>query len=76
MAQIIKQPETFIAVPETEISKGQEMRIMDVAIFGPLMIMSAMNKEPPELLRLAMLGIGIGTIVYNGWNFLKNMNNV
>lgn len=60
------------------VSKTQAIRLLDVGLFGPLMILSALNKNPPEYMRLAMLGIGIGTIAYNLYNYLeqeKRVNN-
>ena len=53
------------------VSKTQAIRLLDVGLFGPLMIMSALNKQPPEYMRLAMLGIGIGTVIYNLYNYLE-----
>jgi ABC-type enterobactin transport system permease subunit len=47
---------------------------MDISVFGPLMIFSAINKTPPPWLRLAMVGIGVGTILYNAKNFLTIEN--
>lgn len=52
-------------------SKTQAIRLLDVGLFGPLMVLSALNKNPPEYMRLAMLGIGIGTIVYNLYNYIE-----
>jgi len=51
--------------------KAQGVRFMDISVFGPLMIFSAINKTPPPWLRLAMVGIGVGTILYNARNFLQ-----
>jgi len=59
-----------------ELQKSQEVRFLDMALFGPMMIMSAMNKEPAEWMRLAMLGIGIGTVIYNANNYFRNLQNV
>ncbi len=47
------------------------MRLLDVALFGPLTILGALNKEPPAWMRLALLAYGIGTIGYNLKNFLE-----
>ena len=53
------------------VAKTQAIRLLDVGLFGPMMVLSALNKEPPEYMRFAMLGIGIGTIVYNLHNYLE-----
>lgn len=51
--------------------KAQGIRILDIGILGPLMIFSALNKEPPPWLKLAMVGMGVGTILYNLKNYLE-----
>ncbi|MES9901039.1 MAG: hypothetical protein ABW148_18735 [Sedimenticola sp.] len=60
-------------IPQTvePVAKTQAIRILDVGLFGPMMVLSALNKKPPEYMRLAMLGIGLGTIVYNLYNYLE-----
>ena len=51
--------------------KAQAVRMGDILLFGPLMVMGAMGKAPPQWMRAAMLIIGIGTIVYNAANFVE-----
>lgn len=53
-----------------EVTKSQAVRLLDVAVFGPLMLYSAMNKTPPKWVQLGMLAVGAGTILYNLSNFL------
>lgn len=57
--------------PIDEEVKAQPVRVMDVAVFGPLTILGALNKEPPTWMRLFLLAYGVGTILYNGYNFLE-----
>lgn len=52
-----------------QVQKTQYIRMMDVAIFGPLMIYTALGKTPPKIVKNSMVLIGIGTILYNGYNF-------
>lgn len=51
--------------------KAQAVRMGDILLFGPLMIMGAFGKEPPQWMRAAMLIIGVGTILYNAANFIE-----
>jgi len=55
----------------TEVKKAQYVRLLDVGVFGPLMIYTALGKTPPPIVKNAMVLIGIGTIVYNGYNYLE-----
>lgn len=52
-------------------SKTQAIRLLDVFVFGPLMLMSARDQKSAYF-STALTLIGIGTIVYNGVNYLEN----
>jgi len=56
-----------------EVTKAQSVRLLDVAVFGPLMLFSAMNKTPPKWVQLGMLAVGAGTILYNLSNFVDTV---
>lgn len=49
--------------------KTQLVRLLDVFVFGPLMIAAAADQEKAYF-KAALTIIGIGTIVYNGANYL------
>lgn len=72
MAKVPYIQETSLAndMP-VEVAKSQTIRFLDVALYGPVMILSAMNKNPPELMRLALFGIGVGTMIYNLNNYME-----
>lgn len=53
-----------------EIEKSQAVRLLDVFAVGPLMIWSA--QYAPKELREVMVILGLGTIVYNGANWIAN----
>ncbi len=53
-----------------EIQKSQAVRLLDVFAVGPLMIWSA--QYAPRELREVMVILGLGTIVYNGANWIAN----
>lgn len=50
--------------------QGQLMRLADVFILGPYMVWTARDVQH-EYLRLGMTLLGIGTIIYNGYNLLR-----
>jgi len=52
--------------------KTQFIRLLDVFVFGPLMIASAIDQRS-QYFRLALMVIGAGTIFYNGANYLSNV---
>lgn len=53
------------------MAKGQAIRLADVVLIGPLMFwFGYTSKRPPKSLRAAMMVMGLGTVLYNGKNFL------
>jgi len=57
---------------DTEVQKTQNVRLIDVFIIGPLLIYTSTFKTLPSYLRVALLLIGVATIIYNGNNYIKN----
>ena len=51
-------------------NKTQLIRLLDVFLFGPLMIAAAADQDS-KYFRTALLLVGLGTIVYNGANYLQ-----
>jgi len=57
-------------------SKTQAIRLLDIAVIGPLMIYGGMKigstktKKAP-VLRGALIFFGVTTIAYNLWNFYR-----
>lgn len=53
-----------------EAEKGQDIRLLDVFLIGPLMIWAGyrLRKEP---LGLLLMGAGAGTIILNYSNYVK-----
>ncbi len=49
--------------------KAQPVRMADVLVFGPLMIYSGLGKATPQWVRVGMVIIGVGTILYNLSNY-------
>jgi len=56
-----------------EMSKSQNIRLLDVFFIGPFMIYAGYKAQGlTDLERYLLYGIGIATIVYNGKNYLRN----
>ena len=56
-----------------ELSKSQNIRLLDVFFIGPFMIyVSQKAKGINNLEKFTLLGLGIATIYYNGNNYLDN----
>lgn len=51
--------------------KAQDVRLLDVFVFGPMMIWAAYTPRMTGTERLALAIIGAGTILYNGLNYLE-----
>jgi len=59
-------------VDTDDISKPQNVRLADVFVLGPFSIWFGMKaKEMPSWARAAMVMYGVGTIGYNGQNYLE-----
>jgi len=50
----------------------QLVRLADVFLIGPFLIYAGTRKELLQNIRFGLIAVGIGTIVYNGYNYLKN----
>jgi len=66
-----KTEETII-----EVSKSQNIRLIDVFVIAPVLIYAGTFKTLPMWLRISLIGFGVATAVYNGKNFLENKNNL
>jgi|SRR3989304_5085388 len=60
----------------TEVSKSQYVRLADVFIIAPVLIYAGTFKQLPKWLRVALIGFGVATAVYNAKNFLANRSNL
>jgi len=54
-----------------ENKNTQAVRLVDVFIIGPILIYASTFKTLPSYLRIALLLIGVATIIYNGNNYIK-----
>lgn len=57
------------AVPIVEEVKAQPIRLLDVFVFGPLMIYMGTAANPGSLARTAIIAVGVGSILYNLRNY-------
>lgn len=49
--------------------KTQGARVLDMMVLGPAMVYAGLGKELPQTLKAVMLLTGIGTIIYNAYNY-------
>lgn len=49
----------------------QTVRLLDVFMIGPVLIFLGLYLKIPMWARLILIGIGIGTVIFNGNNYLK-----
>ena len=54
-----------------QIGKTQVVRIIDVVVIGPGLIYLGTRKQKYKAANLFLLVVGITTIFYNGYNYLK-----
>lgn len=59
-----------------EVSKSQNIRIIDVFVIAPIIIYAGTFKALPIWVRLSLIGIGVAAAVYNAKNFLENRSNL
>lgn len=59
-----------LVIPTTRDIKAQGVRMADVLVFGPLMIYAGLGKATPAWLKVGMVIIGAGTVIYNLANYL------
>lgn len=58
-----------------EVSKSQNVRLLDVFFIGPFIIYASNKaKGLSQLERNVLFIVGLGTIIYNGKNYLENKN--
>jgi len=60
----------------TEVSKSQNIRLIDVFVLAPIMVYAGTFKSLPTWVRISLIGMGVATAFYNGKNFLENRKNL
>ncbi len=61
--------QTPLFIPTARDIKAQSVRMADVLVFGPLMIYAGLGRQTPQWLRVGMVIIGAGTVLYNLANY-------
>lgn len=51
--------------------KAQGVRLADIFVFGPLMLYAGLGRDPPQWVKIGMLLMGAGTIIYNAVNWFE-----
>lgn len=58
-----------------EFQKSQAIRLADVFLLAPFLVYAGTRKSNlPDWIRVSLIGTGIATFIYNGNNYLKNLN--
>jgi len=74
MVEFVPFVETFpVDAVEIDFNMNvQQVRLLDVFVIAPFLMYAGSRKELPKNIRLGLWAVGIGTLVYNGYNYLKN----
>ena len=51
--------------------KSQRVRLLDIFLYGPIMMIAALSSRPSPTMRASLFLIGVGTIIYNADNYFK-----
>lgn len=54
-----------------DIANAQMVRLWDILGIGPILIIIGCLKSTPPLAKFALIVIGAGTIIYNGYFYFK-----
>jgi len=54
-----------------QIGNAQMVRLWDIFFIAPVLVFVGVKYKMPILARIALIGIGIGTFIYNGYFYLK-----
>lgn len=57
-----------------DVMRAQPIRLWDVFAIGPILILMGLFINMPVIARMILIGIGAGTIIYNGSFYLKYKN--
>ena len=60
-----------IKTTDPDMSKGQDIRVIDFAILGPFMMLYAILVDAPIVARMILFLIGLFTVTYNARNYVR-----
>ena len=60
----------------TDVSKGQNIRMLDVLVIGPFMIYASQTAKLNTFERNILFVLGVATIIYNGKNYYETKRNL
>jgi len=69
---ILTPPAAAVAVPDcAEVEKSQAIRVLDVAVIGPGMVIAGLlgGGPLPWALRAGLVGFGASTVLFNAKNY-------
>lgn len=56
---------------QEDVKRAQMVRLWDVFGIGPTLIVIGLLKSTPTSAKIILIAIGAGTIIYNGYFYLK-----
>lgn len=54
-----------------QVENAQMIRLWDVFFIAPVLVFAGIKYKLPILIKIALIGIGLGTFLYNGYFYLK-----
>ena len=57
-----------------QVENAQMVRLWDIMFIAPVLIFVGFKYKMPLLAKIALIGIGAGTFIYNGYFYLKYKN--
>lgn len=63
--------ESAMPVVENAATQKQAVRLFDILLFAPILIYIGWSGKMNNTIRTILIVMGIGTIAYNGYYFLK-----
>jgi hypothetical protein len=67
-----KQGYSIYKTPKVAGLTAQDVRLIDVVLIAPFLIYVSLRKELPNPIRITLFGLGVATLLYNGYNYIKN----
>lgn len=59
-----------------QVQDAQMVRLWDIFFIAPALIFIGAKYDMPLAEKIILIGIGIGTLAYNGFFYLKYKNNI
>lgn len=58
-------------VSKQELNSTQLIRLIDIFIYAPILVLAGTMKTMPQWIRIILIILAIGTIIYNSYYYFK-----